>query len=587
MVARRAKGLDHFGETRLIVAAVLGVSAYYHDSAAALVVDGVLVAAIQEERLSRMKNDASLPVRAMKACLDLGQVDAQALDAVVYYENPYQKLERILVTQVRGFPHGLRGFAGAMSAQLGSKIWVLDQIAEFLGVDRKRVTYVAHHQSHAASAFYCSPYQNASVLTVDGAGEWAGTALWRGQGTALELIESIEHPHSLGLLYAAITSFLGFKVNEGEYKVMGLAAFGEPRYRAEFEKLITLNRDGSFHLDERYFAHFLHPTRAFGARLEKLLGPARRYGAPWALETEADRRHADIAATLQTVLEEALLGLATRAYEACAVGEDKPINLCLAGGVALNAVANARLKKDSPFSSLYVHPAAGDAGGALGAALLGSLALGDTRGEPLLRADTGIELDIPRAQVLAANAGLQVTRSERPAEDVALALAQGKVVAFCQGRSEWGPRALGQRSLLAAPHPVSIKDKINRTIKHREPFRPFAPAVRADACGEYFGSTPDFMTPLMTTTAPVIGQNLEAITHRDGSARLQTVEAGPFFDVLNALGKELPPIALNTSLNGNGEPICASATDALSFFYDHAVDMLCIEDLIIARTKKS
>jgi len=320
------------------MSAVLGISAYYHDAAAALIVDGQIIAAMQEERFSRIKNDPSLPRQAALACLRRANLPGEALDEVVIYENPFAKIERVLVALLRTFPRSWRQFPRAIGAQLGSKLWVLDQVAEMLDVPRDRVTYTDHHRSHAASAFFVSPFERAAVLTVDGVGEDASTALWTGDGERLTCLETIAYPHSLGLFYAALTAYLGFEVNEGEYKVMGLAAFGEPRYRAEFEKLIRLHPDGSFELELPYFAHMTDTELGFGPKLERLLGPRRPPGKPWNLdESESDRRYADVAATVQAVTEEALSALARRALRQ--TGMDA---LCLAGGVALNAAASAR-----------------------------------------------------------------------------------------------------------------------------------------------------------------------------------------------------------------------------------------------------
>ncbi|HVV82943.1 MAG TPA: carbamoyltransferase N-terminal domain-containing protein, partial [Kofleriaceae bacterium] len=356
------------------MAAVLGVSAGYHDAAAALVVDGVVVAALQEERLTRVKNDPSLPVQAMRACLAQGGLDAGALDRVVFYEDPPAKLERVLVSTLGNAPRSLRQFPRAMASQLGGKLWIVDQLADALGLERRKVGHVTHHRAHAASAFLVSPFDDAAVLTVDGVGEAVSTALWHGRGAALRCLGSIDYPHSLGLLYAAFTAYLGFEVNEGEYKVMGLAAYGTPRFEAELRRVIRLDDDGSFELALDHFGHLADPELGFGPKLEALLGPRRAPYRGWDLATEADRRYADIAASLQRVTEEAMLGLARQARRR--TGCDA---LCLAGGVALNAVANARLAREAGFARLFVQPAAGDAGGALGAAILGALEAGDAR----------------------------------------------------------------------------------------------------------------------------------------------------------------------------------------------------------------
>lgn len=568
------------------MSAVLGISGYYHDAAAALIVDGRVVAAIQEERLSRIKNDPSLPRRAALACLRRAGLAGGDLDAIVVYENPFAKIERVLVSLLRSFPWSVKQFPRAIGAQLGRKLWVLDQIAEAIEAPRERVTFTEHHKSHAASAFFVSPFERAAVLTVDGVGEEASTAIWRGEGDAITCLETIHYPHSLGLFYAALTAYLGFEVNEGEYKVMGLSAFGEPRFRGEFERLIELRPDGSFELHLPYFAFMTDTELGFSPKLERLLGPRRAPGAPWDLEgSEADRRYADIAATLQTITEEALLGLAKRARSK--TGE---ADLCLAGGVALNAVANERIAREAGFSRVFVQPAAGDAGGALGAAILGALERGDARPPPLTTAALGEALDPGAARALAEGLGLSAKSIGDPARKAAELIAGGRVIALATGRFEWGPRALGQRSILADPKDVATRERLNRAIKRREPFRPFAPAVLADRAKDFFEGEPDAMTPFMTTVRrvrPEAASRLAAITHVDGTARLQTVtEAGApeLFAILTELeGLSGAPVALNTSLNGAREPIAGSAADAVAFFASHGVDALLAGDILIER----
>lgn len=570
----------------VVCAAVLGISAYYHDAAAALVVDGRVVAAMQEERFSRIKNDAALPIKAARACLRAGALEAGALDAVVYYENPFAKLERVLVWLLRTFPRSVGQFPRALAEQLGSKLWVLDRIAEELGVDREKVESTDHHRCHAASAFLVGPFEKAAVLTVDGVGEDATTTIWKGEGSSLTALGHISFPHSLGLLYGALTAYLGFEVNEGEYKVMGLAAFGKPRYRDAFEKLLILNQDGSFELGLPYFAYDTGADVGFSHRMEALLGPRRPVGRPWDLEAnEADRHYADVAATLQAVTEDALLALAREARRK--TGADA---LCLAGGVALNAVANARLLREAGFARVSVHPAAGDAGGALGAAVLGAIERGDPRPAALVTAALGEEVDMNVFVETARALGLSPSRTSDPASAVAEQLARGRIVAVCAGRFEWGPRALGQRSLLALPNDAAVRERLNRVIKRREPFRPFAPAVLLDRAAELFEDAPNDMTAFMTTVCPVreaAQGRLAAVTHVDGTARLQTVTeaSSPFLAaVLAAVAKMTDtPVVLNTSLNGPGEPIVASATDALGFFTAHPVDTMVVGDLLFER----
>lgn len=569
------------------MACILGISAHYHDAAAALVVDGQVVAAIQEERLSRIKNDPGLPIAAALACLQFAGIDPQAVDALAFYEEPFAKLERVLVHLLRHLPRTWRLFPRALASQLGSKIWVLDHLSEATGIPRARVLTCEHHHSHAASAFLVSPFPDAAVLVVDGVGEAHSTTLWHGQGGTLRLLASIDFPHSLGLLYAGLTAWLGFPVNEGEYKVMGLAAWGRPHLREAFAKIVTLHPDGAYELELGCFAHMSDAELSFGPGLERILGPRRPPGRPWDFEDPADRRYADVAATLQAVLEDALLGLARRVRALTGSA-----NLCLAGGVALNARANARLRREAGFDRVFVQPAAGDAGGALGAALIAAQGLGDPRPPALLSAALGLPIDAARGHAVAHELGLVVRRLDDPAAATARLIAEDRIVAHARGRFEWGPRALGQRSLLACPRDRATRERLNRLIKQREPFRPFAPAILSERTGEYFAAEADDMSPFMTTVAPVLAgrrECLAAVTHEDGSARLQTVEAArapELHALLTALAAASEdPIALNTSLNGPGEPIVASSEDALGFFLRHGVDALILEDLLIERPR--
>lgn len=566
------------------MSAVLGVSGHSHDAAAALFVDGELVAAAQEERFSRLKNDPSLPLRAIEACLHEVGLTAKELDEVVFYENPYLKLERVLQSSLRELPRSLRQIPRALAAQLGGKVWVLDALSQRLGVPRERVTYRDHHLSHAASAFLLSPYERAAVLTVDAVGEDVTTALWLGEGNQLKCLEWLTFPHSLGLLYSAVTAWLGFEVNEGEYKVMGLAAFGTPRFEADFRRLITVAEDGSFTLDLEYFAAHTQTDVGFSPSLERLLGPRRPVGRPWNLEQdEADRRYADVAASLQQTLERVVLGLAARVQ-----AKTKATALCLAGGVALNAVANSKLAQSGLFEHVFVQPAAGDAGGALGAGALGATARSGRRPRPMAHAALGPSVSGDRALPLAKALGFEAEWVEAPELVAADAIAGGSIVAWAEGRMEFGPRALGQRSLLALPHPADVRERLNRVIKRREPFRPFAPAVLEPEATRWFSPTPVELSSFMTTVATVRPErraHLAAITHVDGTARLQTVSPQTRFGRLITRLHQLTgvPMVLNTSLNGPQEPIVCSESDALAFFIAHPADVLFIDDVKVTR----
>ena len=568
------------------MSAVLGISAYYHDAAAALIVDGRIVAAMQEERFSRRKNDPGLPRRAAAACLAQAGLEAEDLDQVVFYENPFSRLERVTLSCLNTFPRSWKQFPAALRSQVASKIWVLDAIAAMLGVARGKVVTVGHHQSHAASAFFASPYARAAVLTIDGMGEDISTGLWLGDGGDLTCLASIAYPHSIGLLYAAITAFLGFEVNEGEYKVMGLAAFGQPRFQAEFSRLLRQDPGGAFELGMDYFAFHTDTDIAFSPKMEALLGPRRSRGKPWDMEGDPDdRRYADIAASLQSAVEEAILGLAREARR-----RTNCDNLCLAGGVALNCVANARLLRESGFSRIFVQPAAGDAGGALGAAMLGAIALDGRRPEPLATAALGAPISNDLARDLCDGLGLSWSEPADPLDAAAELVLQDKICAFVRGRFEWGPRALGQRSIIASPAQAAMRDRLNKVVKKREPFRPFAPAVLGSRAGRWFTEHDNDMAPYMTTTAQVVeahAGDLGAVRHIDGSARVQTVSETSAPDFHGLLGRiearGAPPIVLNTSLNGAGEPIVGQEADALAFFLSHPVDSMVLGDLVLSK----
>ncbi|MEM7182244.1 MAG: carbamoyltransferase N-terminal domain-containing protein [Spirochaetota bacterium] len=565
---------------------ILGLSGNYHDAAAALVIDGKIIAAIQEERISRIKNDPSLPFKSAQACLQFAGINIAEVDQIYFYESPFLKLERVLLDLMRNFPQSCFRFPATMESQLGHKIWVRDHISETLQCPRKQVSYVIHHKSHAASAFLPGPFAEAAVLVVDGIGEKHTTTIWSGSSQGLELLDAIEFPHSLGLLYAAITAFLGFQVNEGEYKVMGLSAYGDAyRYLGEFTKIIQIQSDGSFELNLRYFANFNDLTMAFGPELEKVFGPRRPYAKPWDLSTQEDRHYADIAAALQKITQQVMLGLAYRALRLA-----NSENLCLAGGVALNVLSNAYIAQEIGRQNLFVQPAAGDAGGALGAALLGAFEQGDKLIETLNSAALGLGVDTALAVKMAKDLGFRYQRLNDPFGVSAGLLAKGKLLGLVHGRFEWGPRALGQRSLLANPANKEISNRLNRSIKKRELFRPFAPVVPASELSQYFQGEANFMTPFMTTVLPSkpnTHRKLPAITHIDGTARVQSVANSHILATLLDCFAEHTgePILLNTSLNGAGEPIVASAQDALLFFSETPIDCLLIEDILITRNK--
>lgn len=552
---------------------VLGISALFHDAAAALAIDGVIVAAVQEERLSRTKNDASLPFAAARACLAQAGLTAADLDRVAYYEAPFRRATRSVISCFRNFPAALLQFPRVMGS-LPRTLFAPLRLAEGLGVPSAHVVTLSHHQCHAAAGFYASGLPNAAVLVADGVGEETSTSLWDADAAGLRLIRETPFPHSLGLYYAAVTAWLGFEVNEGEYKVMGLAAFGRPVHAALLRRFIRVE-EGAVHTARGAFAYETETRWGYGPAFVAALGPARPPGAPWELDT-ADRHYADVAASAQLVLEECLQQLARHALAATARR-----SLVLAGGVALNAKAIGTLHDATIAEHIYVPPGAGDAGGAIGAAWLGGLDTAPPR--PLGSAFLGPTPDAARAHALALQLGLEEVPGDA-AQLTAVALADGMLVAVARGALEFGPRALGHRSLLAPAGPASVKDLLNRVVKQREPFRPFAPVVRARDVPRFFLGEANPCTALMTTVLRVRDPDdpaLAAITHVDGTARVQSVEHGFLCDVLDALEvRGAVPVLLNTSLNGRSEPICGGAEDALAFFRAHQVDLLVLCDRV-------
>ncbi|MFI5350714.1 MAG: carbamoyltransferase [Elusimicrobiota bacterium] len=570
---------------------ILGLSFDYHDAAAALVVDGVPVAAASEERFTRVKHDRRLPESAARWCLERTGLAAGDLDAVVFYEKPFRKLSRILAGTLDTFPSSARMFRRAAGAWLDERLWVGPRIERAFGLPPGKVLYCEHHLSHAASAFFPSPFDEAAVLTIDGVGEWATASLGRGRraaggGWELTLDAEMRYPHSLGLLYSAFTAYLGFEVNEGEYKVMGLAPYGRPRFADEIRRMVQPFGDGSFRLDLDWFAFHRDPTRAFARRFEDAFGPAR---SPDAGDPAEDPRFCDVAASVQLVCEELVLAMAAEAHR-----RTGSKNLCLSGGVALNAVANARLMRESPFERVWIQPAAGDAGGALGAALYAAHALREAPRWELRRADLGPEHAPAAAAAALRRAGLDyedIGGEDALCARVAGMLAEGSVVGWHQGRSEWGPRALGQRSILADPRPAAMKRTLNEKIKFRELFRPFAPSVAAESADEWFdlGEGPG-RDPyrFMLATAPVRPERRErlaAVTHVDGSARVQTVEAADnplYHRLISCFGAATGvPVVLDTSFNLKGEPIVETPEDAISTFLASGMDALVLGSFLV------
>jgi len=565
---------------------ILGISAHYHDAAAALVVDGLPVGAVQEERLSRRKNDAAFPLAAIEWCLDQAGLQPEELDAVVFYERPMLKFDRILISALRAFPHGRRAFAHAMKNALGEKVWVRGLITAQLGVRRGKILFTEHHQAHAAAAFLTAPTRRAAILTVDGVGEWATTTVGRGERPAdgaarIILDREVRFPHSLGMFYSTFTAYLGFAVNEGEYKVMGLAAYGRPSMVDQVRKVLRRTPDGAFALDLDYFEFHTSVARSFSRRFVELFGPPRLAHEPIDLETAEGRRFADIAASAQLVLEEILVDLARSLKRETGLPD-----LCLGGGVALNGVANARILAESGFERLFVPSAPGDAGSALGAALYADrIHFGNADRDVPDHPFWGPELDEAELARLAGEDGLPLQTLDEPAliDLTADDLARGRVVGWMDGALEFGPRALGHRSILTAPHDLAMRDRLNRDIKYREEFRPFAPVVPIEAADRFFvlpagGAR---LARFMSGVFPVRAEwreRLAAVTHVDGTARVQVLErdmAPRLHDLLLAYGRRSGlPVLLNTSFNLAGEPIVNRVVEGYSTFRRSGIDVL-------------
>lgn len=558
---------------------ILGISAHYHDAACCLLRDGELIAAAEEERFSRVKHDPRLPARAFRFCLEQGGITLSDIDCIAYYENPVKKLSRQIWMGLHpevSEPIRLK-VLGSLPNRIGQ---VEREIRRKLGYDG-RLEIFDHHQSHAASSFFYSGFEEAAVLTVDGVGEWTTTAYGRADGSNVEIFEEVHFPNSIGLLYSALTSYLGFKVNDGEYKVMGLAPYGEPRYVDQVSKLVTRGEAGQYRLNLEYF-DFMKRDRMYSDRLIEL------FGAPARLpESEILQFHQDVARSVQWVLEEILLHQVTYLHSRV-----PSRNLCMAGGVALNCVANSRILRDGPFDKLFVQPAASDAGGCLGAAALAHVRLtGDRPAQGrLTHMHWGPASSADDIAGMLSGTGLQVLdfrgRPEALLEATVDRLAAGKVIGWFQGRMEFGPRALGARSILADPRDEGMRDRINALVKMRESFRPFAPAALEAQAMDHFAI--DHPSPFMLETCQVTSPfDLPAITHVDRSARLQTVDpqSSPRFAALLARFYDRTgcPILLNTSFNMRGEPIVCTPEDALACFARSRIDALVLEDFIVDR----
>ena len=586
---------------------VLGVSAYYHDSAACLLRDGQPIAAAQEERFTRKKHDARFPRNAVDYCLREAGIKPADLDLVAFYDKPFLKFERLLQTYLRIAPRGMNQFLMAMPAWLKEKLGTAGLIRKEVPGYKRRILFGEHHESHAASAFYPSPFDEAAVLTIDGVGEWATTTYGRGKGNELEILGEINFPHSIGMLYSAFTYYTGFKVNSGEYKVMGLAPYGEPKYVDKIlEHICELREDGSFHLHMDYF-DFLAGLKMTSGRFDEVFG-----GPPRTPETQLSQREMDLAASVQVVTEMAMskMGKHVREVTGCE-------NLCLAGGVVLNCVSNGKLLREGTFKNVWIQPAAGDAGGALGVAYsvwhkyLGKPRTVPGGGRDMMKgAYLGPKPDLAEAKAYFDKAGKPYT--EYSDEDlpgaVAKLLASENVVGLCQGRMEFGPRALGGRSIMGDPRSQQMQKTMNLKIKYRESFRPFAPSCLVEDVSDWFEH--DRESPYMLLVAPVHEQHripmteeqqklfgieklnvprsaIPAVTHVDYSARIQTVDERDnplYYKIIKAFKEETGcPVVVNTSFNVRGEPIVCTPEDAYRCFMRTEMDYLVVENLVFAK----
>ena len=574
---------------------ILGISAHYHDSAAALVVDGMPVCAAQEERLSRRKNDAGFPVGAVEWCLEHAGLEPAELDAVVFYERSMLKFERVLTSTLRAFPQSWRAFPHAIKNTLGEKVWVRGIVASHLGVPRDRILFTDHHASHAAAAFLTAPTRRAAILTADGVGEWATLTAGSGErrtdgGTTIRLRREIRFPHSLGLLYSTFTAYLGFKVNEDEYKVMGLAAYGVPTMLDLVRKIVRRRADGSFALVPEYFEFQTTAAASYSSKFVDLFGPPRGPYDPIVLDSPDGRRFADCAASVQRVVEDILVDIASRLRRETGLSD-----LCFGGGVALNGVANARILAEAGFDRVFVPSAPGDAGCALGAALYADRIYfknpdRDVPDHPFW----GPAVDADHVARVAREDSQAVEElDEAPLlERIADELAADRIVGWMDGACEFGPRALGHRSILAAPHAPQMRDRLNRDIKRREEFRPFAPAVTREAADRFFDLPPGGarLARYMSGVFPVRPEwraRLGAVTHIDGSARVQILDRDMeprLHALLEMYGRRTGiPVLLNTSFNVAGEPIATRALEGYMTYRRCGIDILVAGRTLVSK----
>ena len=573
---------------------VLGLSYYYHDSSATLVQDGVIVAAAAEERFSRRKHDSGFPQLAIDFCLQQAGISMHEVDYVVFYEKPFVKFERILTTAFSTFPRSWRVFRESMHTWLTKKLWVKSQLRDRLGIPAQRILFADHHMSHAAASYYTSPFQHSAILTVDGAGEWTTGTLGVGKDHRIKITKEMRFPHSVGLLYSAFTAYCGFEVNEGEYKLMGMAPYGDPKYKDRIYKMIKVGEDGSLWHDMNHFSYHWSPNSTLSEEFSKVMGAPprdRKYE-----DKTLDPFYCDVAASIQEVTEEILLKMCNQLHK-----ETGLTKLCIAGGVGLNCVANHRLLRETPFEEIYIHPAAGDDGGSAGAALWAyHHVLGNPRSGKVLdhaflgkeHGDEAIETFLRKYDIPFDKVDDDDKFFTRVAED----LNSAKVGGWYRGRFEWGPRALGSRSIIADAGNPDMKEIVNAKIKFREAFRPFAPSGCADRCEEFFDiEEVDRHYPyrFMLYVCPVKEDKkelLSAITHVDGTARLQAVyeDTNPaYYKMIQRFGEGSGyPVIMNTSFNLKGEPIVEEPAHAFNTFSRSEMDVLYMNNYIVGKDAK-
>lgn len=590
---------------------ILGISCFYHESAAALIKDGEVIAASGEERFSRKKHDSGFPKLAVEFCLKQAGISIKQVDYVVFYEKPFWKFQRILFSTIASYPFAIGLFAKAMTAWFSEKLWVRSILTkELKKINPKKILFVPHHISHAASAFYASGFEKSAVLTMDGVGEWTTTAYGLGKGNKLAIFKEMRFPNSLGLLYSVFTAFLGFEVNDGEYKVMGMAPYGKPKYLSKVKKLTHVFPDGSFEMNMKYFSYHRSFSKSYSSEFVKLFGKPREkdlhfftkksgYPSYFGKKTKdyeklckLNQHYADIAASIQLFTEEIILKLAQTVRQ-----KTNQENLCIAGGVGLNSVANGRLLREGPFKKIFVQPASGDDGGALGAALyvyhniLGKkkrkfVQLHSYFGKRYSKKE--IEDFLKKKKIAYKKFNLQ-----KMVPFLAQEISKGKVIGLFSGRAEWGPRALGSRSILADPRSAEMKDIVNTKIKFREPYRPFAPVVLEEKASEYFeldNLNHQDLTRFMLGVFPVKKDKkkiIPAVTHADGSARLQIIgrKQNPlYYDLIKEFGKKTGVyVLMNTSFNLKGEPIVNSPQEAFNTFKTSGLEYLVLENFVVAK----